>query len=285
VAQLIKNASEDPARICMKSFTHQYFGKNALALDIYGNAKSIQSLNAEKLVIHHKKNLNNKEIVMVVVGKINKSSAESMAKFMFSTLKPRNPISLNKFTPSKIKKNISLKHTIHREQSHLFIGFPSHSYVHKSDLYMKVLTSFLSGQSSKLFLEMRDKRGLCYTVQPIYSTSIQAGYWGIYIATSNDKKDIAIAAITELLKELQRDGLTQEEFFRTKKMMLGHNRMNIQTNEDYCSFYALPMVHNLGIDYESQKQALLESIHIQEMNRFLTTYLKQLTITVSVGKS
>ena len=52
---------------------------------------------------------------------------------------------------------------------------------------VKVLHAFLGGQSSKLFTEVRDEKGLYYSVQPIFFNAMEGGYFGIYMASSNEK--------------------------------------------------------------------------------------------------
>src|SRR5690606_31481097 len=83
------------------------------------------------------------------------------------------------------------KHFV-REQTHIVIGTNAFPMGRDEDLYLKMLTAYLSGQSSELFVEVRDRLGLCYAVQPVHTSMLEAGSWGIYIGAGHDKKDLAI---------------------------------------------------------------------------------------------
>ena len=80
-----------------------------------------------------------------------------------------------------------------------------------------MLTSYLSGQSSELFVEVRDRKGLCYAVQPLHHTALEAGYWGIYIGAGKDKKDLAIESIFEILNRIKKEVFLKMNLKASKK--------------------------------------------------------------------
>ena len=164
------------------------------------------------------------------------------------------------------------------------IGKPSFKAGTKEEFYLKMLTIYLAGQSSELFVEVRDRKGLCYSVQPLQNTSLEAGYWGIYIGAGHDKKDQAIDAIKEILNKYQKNGMSKTDFVTVKKMIQGQNLINIQTNEDYANFYSIAALHNLGFDYQHDSFKLIDEIKYEDFNKFLSKFLVDDWNLVEVGR-
>ena len=147
-----------------------------------------------------------------------------------------------------------------------------------------MLTSYLSGQSSELFVDVRDRKGLCYAVQPLHHTALEAGYWGIYIGAGNEKCKAAIDAIIKILNKLRDRGLSKKEFNRIKNMIDGQNLLNIQTNDDYANFYAIPVLHQLGLDYQHVSFEKIRNFTQEDFNRFLKRFLTTDWNIIQVGK-
>ena len=114
----------------------------------------------------------------------------------------------NIYYMSKIKKITSQKNKtivqqLPREQVQIVIGKSAFKMTDSEDLYLKMITAHLSGQGSELFVEVRDKQGLCYAVQPVHMSALEGGAWGIYIGAGKDKKQAAIDAIKNILKKTE----------------------------------------------------------------------------------
>jgi zinc protease len=146
-----------------------------------------------------------------------------------------------------------------------------------------MITAYLSGQSSELFVEVRDKQGLCYSVQAIHHTALEAGYWGIYIGAGKDKVEAAVKAIKKILGKLQKRGLSKSEFNRIKKMLDGQNQLAIQTNEDYANFYSIPVLHDLGIDYQHKTYEQIRNAKHEDFNKFLADFFDTKWNLITVG--
>jgi zinc protease len=81
-------------------------------------------------------------------------------------------------------------------------------------------------------VDVRDRKGLCYSVSPVHVSALEAGCWGIYIGSGHDKTKAAIEAIMGIIHNLRDKGIAREEFERIKTMIDGQNLLSIQTNED-----------------------------------------------------
>src|SRR5690606_29458644 len=180
----------------------------------------------------------------------------------------------------KIKKKpnpiIGKSESLHfdREQTQIIIGKPAFPIGKIEDLYLKMITAHLSGQSSDLFVEVRDRQGLCYSVSPIHISALEAGCWGIYIGSGSDKTESAIKAIMNILDDLAENGISKKEFDRIKTMIDGQTLLGIQTNEDYAQVYSIPVLHNLGLDHAHKNNVMIRNAKFEDFQKFLKKFMK-----------
>lgn len=231
------NQKEDPVKQCFKEVQKLFFGTHPYALSPIGTEKTLKSITQKSLLDTHKKNLKSKEIVLTYCGDADLSEVLSTLKVLFDKLPTRKSQKLNfkKYTSTVgVERFIKFD----REQTQIFYGIPCGKMGTPENLYLKMLTTHLSGQSSELFVEVRDRQGLCYSAQPVHFAAIEGGYFGIYMASGFDKVNPAIAAIKDIIERIKKDGLPEEDFNRIKNMIKGQNLINVQTNEDFASVYS-----------------------------------------------
>ncbi|MCO4756031.1 MAG: insulinase family protein [Bacteriovoracaceae bacterium] len=274
---------EDPVKICFTNLNQTVFNKHPYSMDIIGNEKSLKKIKRSSLIDLHQERLNKSEVTLVYCGSDELENVIEKLQPIFKELTPRNPKSKlkNKIDP-QFGRHINID--FEREQTHIFIGRPSFQVGTTEDLYLKMLTSYLSGQSSELFVDVRDRKGLCYAVQPLHHTALEAGYWGIYIGAGNEKTQKAIDAILGVVNKLRDRGLSKREFNRIKNMIDGQNLLNIQTNDDYANFYAIPVLHHLGLDYQHISFEKIRNFNHDDFNRFLKRFLTTDWNIIQVGK-
>lgn len=273
---------EDPVKQCFLKVNKLVFNNHPYSMELIGTEKSIRKHSTKSLSAFHQKSLDEQEMVITYCGSEEYSAVLKKLSPFFDSLKPRAKV-------KKLKNSIkpltgqNIEIDFKREQSHIFIGRPAFTASTDKDLYLKMLTSYLSGQSSELFVEVRDNLGLCYSVQAIHHTALEAGYWGIYIGAGHDKADDAVNAIKKILDRLQLKGFSQSEFNRVKKMIAGQNLISIQTNDDYAHFYSISVLHELGLDFQHKSFEKLEKFTLEDFNKFLASFLKTDWNLIKVG--
>jgi zinc protease len=274
---------EDPVKQCFKAYNSIVFNEHPYSMDMIGTTKSLKSISRKALSQLHHENIENNEIVFTYCGDLELDTVlENLKPHMEALKNPKRKSTKAKNTIKPLK-GVSKDIFFDREQTHIMIGRPTFKVGIKEDLLLNMFTTFLSGQSSELFVEVRDKKGLCYSVQPIQHTALEAGYWGIYIGTGNEKTALAIEAIMEILNKYQKNGFTKIEFDAVKKMIKGQNQISIQTNDDYASFYSIGVLHGLGFDFQHTSYEKIENTTLKEFNDFLKKFLKTNWNKIIVG--
>ncbi|MBL7664251.1 MAG: insulinase family protein [Bacteriovoracaceae bacterium] len=283
VKRALENHKEDPVKQCFKAVNKMVFQDHPYALDVIGNERSLPKLGQKNLRSTHMSNMKKQKLVFTYCGDMELSDLLDVLNPYFEKLTSRKDIP-KKFTEFKSESGKRLDIKFEREQTQIFIGAKAFRVTDKEDIYLKMLSAHLSGQSSELFVEVRDKQGLCYAVQPVHHTALEGGYWGIYIAAGHDKTDAAVKAILGIMNKLKNNGLTKEEVDRIKTMMDGQNLINIQTNDDYAGIYSIPLLQNLGLDLEHITNQKINQVTQHEFNAFLKSYLATDWNIVKVGR-
>ena len=122
------------------------------------------------------------------------------------------------------------------EQVHLCLGTPGVSQsAHERYAAYLLNTALGGGMSSRLFQEVREKRGRAYSVFSFLSSYLDAGYIGIYVGTSAEWIDEVVAIILAELKALKRDGLRPEELARVKNQLKGNLLLGLETSDNRMS--------------------------------------------------
>lgn len=141
------------------------------------------------------------------------------------------------------------------EQVHVCIGAPGISQLAEERYAGYLLNTALGGgMSSRLFQEVREKRGRAYSVYSFLSSYLDAGYLGIYVGTSAEWIEEVVAIILAELKGLKRDGLRPDELSRVKNQLKGNLLLGLETSDSRMSRIAKNEIY-FGADLTPQEMA------------------------------
>lgn len=279
----LQNQKEDPVKYCFKEAQHLFFNTHPYSLSPIGSVTSLKTISQVSLQNLHKKNMKTKDILITYCGDSPLQEVLEVLDPLFSGLSARVPKKINF---KKITPTVGVERFIpfNREQTQIFYGIPCGKTGSPENIYLKMLSTHLSGQSSELFVEVRDRQGLCYSAQPVHFAAIEGGYFGIYMASGHDKVVAAIAAIKELIGRIAAKGLPQEDFERIKAMIKGQNLINVQTNEDFASIYSVPVLQAQGLDYYYKGNTEIENLKYEDFQKNIKKILSQKWNTIIVGR-
>ena len=103
-----------------------------------------------------------------------------------------------------------------KEQSHIIVGTYAPNLYSDEKYAFHLINSILSGMGGRLFMELREKRSLAYTVSSFFNANLDYGYFGIYIGCSPEKKNQSIQGINTQIDHLVKNGVTNDELERAK---------------------------------------------------------------------
>jgi zinc protease len=115
----------------------------------------------------------------------------------------------------------------------------------------------LSGQSGRLFLELRDKRSMAYSVSAMSLEGVDPGYFAVYMGTSPEKVAAALAGIRAELSRLTEELVSEAELSRAREHLIGTQAIGLQRNGARAGLMALDACYGLGPEaYREYPQAI-----------------------------
>ncbi len=227
VLEEISMRDDDPSDLVHELFSETFYGDTPLGRPILGTVDSIKAMSRSAVFNYYKKKYLPRDLVVAVAGNLKHKQVvdlvtRAMERDNFLDL-PNKKFAIRSDTkvPSPKGKSVGL---IYRktEQAHLFLGMEGVARNDKRRFAMGVLSAALGGgMSSRLFQEIREKRGLAYSVYAFTQQFAGSGFIGFYAGCNPAKATEVVSIIREVLHDVAVNGLTDEELVRAQGAVRG----------------------------------------------------------------
>jgi len=269
-----------PMEIVAEKFEEALFGANALGRSVIGFRESISAVTRQDLIDYWQKYYSAQNAVVVLAGNLGMPEKEASGltekyfRFPNATETKTPAIDLNR---SKSKILIE-KNT---EQSHLVIGFPASSSSDDDRHPLRLLTIILGGSmSSRMFAEIREKRGLAYAVRTMTEHYHETGALATYAGVPHDKILPAVEAIINEYRKICQD-ITDDEVARAKEILLGKLLIEFEDTNEVASHYALSELLLGEIHSPEELQKIYTSLTKNDILRVAKKYINDERMTLS----
>lgn len=262
-------------------FENHYYGNSLVRiLDNIGKVTKEDVVNAFKYI------LNNSKKSLAVVGTLDK---EQILDQINSTV-GKLPLSTagNFMIPKPKLETVKTAQNTRPDlnQAHIIKGWLLPTYG-EADYPAIVLLNIILGScglSSRLFLELRDKKGLAYVVRSSYETYKLAGNFMIYIATAPTNIDTCLTGFNEEIQKIKTFPVTQEELENAKTNIVGKYEFLEETNIQQACSYAKFDVLGLGYNYSDNIKQQVQSVTADEILKCAQKYFADDKYVLSVIK-
>ncbi len=204
-----------------------------LGRNLAGTPESMQAMKRDDIINYHQSLYHPARIVIAVAGPVKHDLIVKSVKDIFSKVQGR---SLNNFPPvvekqEKPNSNLFFKQT---EQSHISLGFHSFSRTHPDQYGLALLHIILgANMSSRLFQEVREKRGLAYEIGSAVKRYQDTGLFAVHAGVDNRKVREAIKVILDEIKKVKVNLVSKTEFSRAKEFYIGQLKMALEDTLDH----------------------------------------------------
>jgi predicted Zn-dependent peptidase len=217
---------DDPSDLVHEAFTAELFGDTPLGRPILGTVDSINSISRDRIFEHYRARYTPDSLVVAAAGNLDHERVVELVREAFAPVLggDRQPAAPRLGGSSAKDGTGTGVRLISRpiEQANLVLGCPGLARSDDRRFALGVLNSALGGgMSSRLFQEVREKRGLAYSVYSFSSQHAECGLWGIYAGCLPAKADDVLAICKEEIAKVISDGLTDEELDRGKGQLRG----------------------------------------------------------------
>ena len=226
VLEEIAMRDDDPSDLVHDLFSDTYYGDTQIGRPILGTVDSIKGMSRNTVFNYYKKKYLPQDLVVAVAGNIKHKRVVAMVEQALS----RDNF-LDVMAAPVIRPNIPIKNTKQQsvglmykksEQAHLFYGMEGVARADDRRFAMGVLSAALGGgMSSRLFQEIREKRGLAYSVYAYAQQFAGSGVLGFYAGCNPTKAIEVVEIIRSVLSDVADNGMTHEEIERAKGAVRG----------------------------------------------------------------
>ena len=286
----VRSIEDHTSQLCSKLFLETLFSASSLWKDDQWQFGKFTNDDIGKLKSFHEAWILPKCLVISVSGAVKDSALESWiyqldqrAQALASrTRAPDLPGNL--MSEPDLKAPRWVEKSLSREQCHLLIGGLG-SQIHSEDRFaLRILQTLLGGQSGRLFIELREKKSLAYTVSPVSFEGLERGYIGTYIACSPQKKDEAVAGIRTVLEKLADKGPSAQEMARAKEFFLGRRSMDLQSDPSIAGHFGLETLYQVPHLSNEQVIKKIRAINAKQVSAVCRKYLVEPNmVTSAVG--
>lgn len=275
VTAALKREESDPSARAREALYRLAFPAHAYGQPVEGRLGQFDRLTVDALRAHHKRLMARSNLFIASVGAISPEALIAQVERAFGNLPAQ--ASLIEI-PLVGMSGSDQRHIIDLDipQSTLLLALPG---LHRSDAdYMPamVLNHILGGGSftSRLWTEVREKRGLAYSVWSTLAPRQHAALFLAGTATSNERTAESLSVILDEIRRMADAGATEEELAKAKRYLVGSYALRFDTSRKIAGQLLEIQIENLGIDYIDRRNGEVAAVTLADMARVGERLLK-----------
>ncbi len=262
------NLYEDtPMRRVQEIFIRILYGDNPMGWDIGGEKESIRKIKREDFLNYQEKLYYAKNMALVVAGKINEKEIRSLASQYFSGLRRIGQKTSKEIKLHQARPQIKLA-TKKTEQAHFCLGVPGFWYSHPDRFAIAVLAAILGGgMSSRLFIQVRERRGLAYYVACQPEFYVDSGFLLARAGVRLEKIDEAIKVTLDQFVDLEKKLVSQKELAKAKEFLKGGLILALEDSRQVAERYVVQALLEEKIRTPEEVMKLIDKVTAEDVRR------------------
>jgi predicted Zn-dependent peptidase len=256
-----------PQRYVGDLFEKLLYGDQPAGWEIGGDKETVMSLKREQFVNYFNSHYIAKNTIIAVAGNVDPEVVKKKAGEYFSAIRDgglvtKLPVAEKQSGPAL------LVHYKKTDQTHFHLGFRSCNMYDKRKYALGILGTVLGGgMSSRLFEEVRDKRGLAYYVGADNDTATDAGYFMVKAGVNNEKVFEAIKVVLDEIRKIKNVGITAEELQRAKDNISGSMALGLEHSDSVANAYAGPILFENKVLTPEEELGKIKKVTLQEVHQ------------------
>ncbi|MEK7093220.1 MAG: pitrilysin family protein, partial [Patescibacteria group bacterium] len=247
IIQEIDMYEDMPMRTVDNVFDALIFGTDhPLGRTILGPKENIRAFKRKDFDSYLKRHYTPANVVVCIAGSFKEKNVLAKIKKEFGRLKPLHMGTMCiPFTDKQAAPRVAIKEK-KTDQTQLMLGVPSYPYKHKDEFALAVLATILGGgMSSRLFLEVREKRGLAYSVHAWVDKYPDTGYFVVQAGVEHSKLEKTVETILAEFKKIKNTKVSAAELKKAKAYIKGTKTLSLETSDEVAGNAASTLL-NLG---------------------------------------
>lgn len=243
------------------------WNNNALGQDILGTKENISRMQKKDFLKYLKDLYQPQNIVISAAGNIKHEKIVEEIKNFFGKIKSNPTRNYNKYKDDQAQFK-TLIHYKKTDQTHLFLSFKAISRHHPNKPVLDVIDSILSGgMSSRLFINIRERRGLAYYIRAYEDNFLDTGCFFAHAGLNSQKIEEAINAILEEFKKLKEEKVDGKELRKAKEYLKGNFLLSMDDCENVASWLGEQALFDKEIKTPEEKIKELEKVTPEQIQK------------------
>lgn len=270
------NLYEDtPPRKIGDVYESLLYGDTPMGWDVAGRKEVIRSITREDFLSYMKRLYSASNMVIVVAGKVEVNKTLELINKYFSA----HPTFTTEGHKAVIEGQRDPEVKIHHkktDQAHFALGVRTVGLSEEKERFpLTVLSAILGGgMSSRLFHEVREKRGLAYYVRTVSEHYMDAGHLTTFVGSDPKRIDEAISVVGQEYKKMITDNeISEEEVKKAKEFLKGHFVLDLEDTKSVAVFYGSDWILEKKLENPSEVIAKIEAVKISDVKRVARKFL------------
>jgi len=281
--QSIRSMKEQPFTLAFNALRAAMYGDHPYGLPGIGTEDSVANLTRDDLFQAHQTFYRPDNCVMVIAGRVDLAKAIALIEQYFGDWRAPATAMPPLVYPSVPQTPTHAAIAQPTNQAIIIVGYPAPAVKDEAYATLKLISTYLgNGLSSRLFVELREKRGLAYDVSAFYPTRLGASQFVAHMGTAPENQAIALEGLRYETERLGQEGMTKDDLEASKNKLLGQYALGKQTNAQLGQLLGWYEILGLGVEFDQSFQETIRAITPDTVQAVAQRYLSE-PFTVLLG--
>ena len=275
IAEELNLYEDTPTRKILDVYEGLLYGDTPMGWQIGGQKSMIAKFKREDFLSYMKKFYSASNMVIVVAGKVDPEKGDKLIEKYFGELKTFTTEGFKSVIEGQKDSQVKIQYK-KTDQAHFALGVRTVGVLDEKERYpLSLLASILGGgMSSRLFHEVREKRGLAYYVRASSENYLDCGHLTTYVGADPKRIEEAIRVILAEYKKVQTKGeITEEELTKAKEYTKGHFVLELEDTHSVSAFFASSLLLEKKLEAPSEVMKKVDQVKLSDILRVAKKYL------------
>lgn len=238
ILEEVRMIRDTPQRYIHQVFDSLLYGDQPAGWDAIGTPETLAALKREHFVQYRNAHYGADNVTIVVAGNVDPAATFQHIEQFFGAFHAGPTQSKLPVVEAQTKPEV-LIHEKKTDQVHLDIGVRAHHFTHPDRYAQQLLAVLLGGgMSSRLFLAVRERQGLAYTVRTFSAETTDTGFMATYAGTDPSRVTRTIETIVREYGRIRGESIPESELQKAKDFAKGHFLMDLESSDEMAGFVA-----------------------------------------------
>ncbi len=279
--QAIRSQTEQPFNNGYRQLWTSLYGEHPYSRSPLGTEDTVSQISRQDLVNYHQTHIRPDRLIICLAGRITPELAIDLVTQVFGDWEiPSSEVPILATTPVMSQSQYLTQHQA-TQQAIVMLGYLAPSILNPDCIPLKLISSYLgNGMSSRLFVELREKRGLAYDVSAFYPTKLDTSHFAVYMGTNPRNTRIAVSGLRAEVDRLCLSPLSATELQAAKDKLLGQYALGKQTNGQLAQTYGWYQLLGLGTDFDTEFSTAIDRVSAAGLQAVAEKYLTEPYVSI-----